>query len=218
MTEQSVSKYYFAILFAAKFGNCLSAEFLNLLPCEGFGEIVHASVSAFGVLLAIFGILWLMESESESCSVVSDSLRPHGLYSPWNSSGQNSRVGSLSLLQGIFPTQRWKPGLPHWGWILYHLNHRGSPWLMETSIQTTFIFTWCSPYFIYFHECCLLPIKPTSWPWMGHDSQLEKHWPSLYNISCRLSSRKPAETLRLRWVSQSQGTLLLSWLSPGVLF
>ena len=36
---------------------------------------------------------------------MSDSLRPHGLYSPWNSLGQNTGVGSLSLLQGIFPTQ-----------------------------------------------------------------------------------------------------------------
>ena len=34
---------------------------------------------------------------------MSDSLRPHGLYSPWNSPGQNAGVGSLSLLQGIFP-------------------------------------------------------------------------------------------------------------------
>ena len=38
-------------------------------------------------------------------SVTSDSLRPHGLYSPWNSPGQNTGVGSLSLFQGIFPTQ-----------------------------------------------------------------------------------------------------------------
>ena len=38
------------------------------------------------------------ESESESHLVLSDSLRPHGLYSPWNSSGQNTGVGSLSLL------------------------------------------------------------------------------------------------------------------------
>ena len=37
--------------------------------------------------------------------VVSDSLRPHGLYSPWNSLGQNTGVGRLFLLQGIFPTQ-----------------------------------------------------------------------------------------------------------------
>ena len=37
--------------------------------------------------------------ESESRSVVSDSLQPHGLYSPWNSPGQNTGVGSLSFLQ-----------------------------------------------------------------------------------------------------------------------
>ena len=41
---------------------------------------------------------------SESRSVTSDSLRPHGLYSPWNFPSQNTGVGSLSLLQGIFPT------------------------------------------------------------------------------------------------------------------
>ena len=50
--------------------------------------------------------------ESGSRSVVSDCLRPHGLYSPWNSPGQNTGVGSLSLLQGIFPTQGSNPGLP----------------------------------------------------------------------------------------------------------
>ena len=50
---------------------------------------------------------------SESCSVVSDSLRPHGLYSPRNSPGQNTGVGSLSLLQGIFPTHGSNPGLPY---------------------------------------------------------------------------------------------------------
>ena len=46
-----------------------------------------------------------------SRSVVSDSLRPHGLYSPWNSPGQNTGVASLSLLQGTFPTQGLNPGL-----------------------------------------------------------------------------------------------------------
>ena len=45
------------------------------------------------------------ENESESCSVMSNSFRPHGLYSPWDSLGQNTGVGSLSLLQRIFPTQ-----------------------------------------------------------------------------------------------------------------
>ena len=45
-----------------------------------------------------------MLEESESRSVVSNSMQPHGLCSPWNSSGQNTGVGSCSLLQGIFPT------------------------------------------------------------------------------------------------------------------
>ena len=38
-----------------------------------------------------------------------DSLRPHGLNSPWSSPGQTTEVGSLSLLQGIFPTQGLEP-------------------------------------------------------------------------------------------------------------
>ena len=52
-------------------------------------------------------------SESESHLFISDSLRPWGLYSPWNSLGQNTGVCSLSLLQRIFPTQGSNPGLPH---------------------------------------------------------------------------------------------------------
>ena len=65
--------------------------------------------------------------ESENYSVVSDSLHPRGLYSPWNSPGQDTGVGSLSLLQGIFPTQGSNPGLWHYSWILYQLSHNGSP-------------------------------------------------------------------------------------------
>ena len=49
-------------------------------------------------------------SKGESCSVVSNSLQPHALYSPWNSLGQNTGAGSCSLLQGIFPTQESNPG------------------------------------------------------------------------------------------------------------
>ena len=103
---------------------------------------------------------------SESCSVVSNSLQPHGLYSPWNSPGQNTGVGkpfpspgdlpnpgidprspslqmdllpakpqgkpkntgvgSLSLLQGIFPTQGSNQGLLHCRQILYQLSYQGS--------------------------------------------------------------------------------------------
>ena len=66
-------------------------------------------------------------NENESHSVMSDSLRSHGLYSPWNSPGQNTGVGSCSLLQGIFPTQGSNPSLPHCRQILYLLTHKGSP-------------------------------------------------------------------------------------------
>ena len=65
--------------------------------------------------------------DGENRSVVSDSLQPHGLYRPRNSLGQNTGVGSLSLLQGIFPAQGLNPGLPHCLRILYQLSHKGSP-------------------------------------------------------------------------------------------
>ena len=69
----------------------------------------------------------LFLKESESRSVVSNSSWPHGLQSPLNSPGRNTGVDSLSLLQGIFPTQGSNTGLPHCRRILYQLSHRGSP-------------------------------------------------------------------------------------------
>ena len=40
---------------------------------------------------------------------------------------KNTGVGSLSLLQGIFPTQKLNQGLLHCRQILYQLSHKGSP-------------------------------------------------------------------------------------------
>ena len=54
-----------------------------------------------------------------------------GLYSPCDSLGQNAAVGSLSLLQGIFPTQGSIPGLLHCRWTLYQLSHKGSSRILE---------------------------------------------------------------------------------------
>ena len=64
-------------------------------------------------------------------SVMSDSLRPHGLQPtrllcPWDFPGNSTRVDCHFLLQGIFPTQRSNPGLPHCKQMLYHLSHQGS--------------------------------------------------------------------------------------------
>ena len=64
------------------------------------------------------------------CSVMSNSLQPHGLsparlLCPWDSPGKNTTVGSHSLLQKIFPTQGSNLGFLHCRWILYCLNHQG---------------------------------------------------------------------------------------------
>ena len=56
---------------------------------------------------------------------MSDCLQPYGLYSPWTSPGQNTGVGSLSLLWGIFLTQELNQGL-------YQLSHQGSPVCLVT--------------------------------------------------------------------------------------
>ena len=69
-----------------------------------------------------------MLSESRSAC---PNLQLHGLYSPWNYLGQNTGVGSLSLLQGIFPTQGLNPGLLHCRQVLYQLSHKGSPRILE---------------------------------------------------------------------------------------
>ena len=60
---------------------------------------------------------------NESHSVVTDSLWPQIL--------QASGVGSLSLLQGIFPTEGLNPGLSHCRWIFYWLSHKWSPRILE---------------------------------------------------------------------------------------
>ena len=74
---------------------------------------------------------------SAGLSVVSGSLRPHGLQParllcPWDSPGKNTGVGSHSLLQGIFLTQVFNLSLPHCRHILHSLSHHGIPGLKET--------------------------------------------------------------------------------------
>ena len=53
------------------------------------------------------------------------------LYSPWNSPGQNTGASSLSLLQGIFPSQGLNSGLLNCRQMLYQLSHKGSPGLFS---------------------------------------------------------------------------------------
>ena len=83
-----------------------------------------------------------------SCSVMSDSLWPHGLQPgrllcPWNSPGKNTGVRCHSLLQGIFLTQGSNLSLPHCWWILYCLSHQGSPASKLRPIKLYFMFYVC---------------------------------------------------------------------------
>ena len=66
---------------------------------------------------------WKKVKVTQWCRTLCNSVN----CSPWNSSGQNTGVGSLSLFQGIFPTQGSNPGLPYSRQILYQLSHKGRP-------------------------------------------------------------------------------------------
>ena len=92
-------------------------------------------ISNMPLALEITKITMGEKGKSESGSVLSNSLRPHGLYSPQNSPGQNTGVGRCSLLQGIFPMQRLDPGHLQCRQILYLLGHKGSPRILEWDLQ-----------------------------------------------------------------------------------
>ena len=70
---------------------------------------------------------------SISDSWLSCGLWPTRLLCPWDSSGKNTGVGCHVLLQGI-PIQGSNLHLLHCRWILYRLNHQGSP-EMEAKIS-----------------------------------------------------------------------------------
>ena len=72
----------------------------------------------------------VLKSESESHSVVSDSVIPWTIKS-MEFSRPEYWSDSLFFLQGIFPTQGSNPGLPHCRWILYQLSHKGKPRILE---------------------------------------------------------------------------------------
>ena len=67
-------------------------------------------------------------SKIECYSVMSDSMQPHGLHSPWNSPGQVLEWVDFPSL-GDLPKPGLNPGLPNWRQILYQLSHKGSPLL-----------------------------------------------------------------------------------------
>ena len=111
---------------------------------SGLTGVMQSSMDAGGLrpqgYLGVTSISACFPSQSVSCSVASDSLRPRGLqpvrlFCPQDSPGKNPGVGCHSLLQGIFPTQGLNLGLLHCRQILYHLNHQGSPLKIQNTSQ-----------------------------------------------------------------------------------
>ena len=70
---------------------------------------------------------------AQSCPTLCDPMdcSPLGSSVHGDSPDKNSGVSGHALLQGIFPTQRSNPGLPHCRWILYHLSHQGNPRMLQ---------------------------------------------------------------------------------------
>ena len=83
-----------------------------------------------GIVSTVLKIIFI-QWPSESHSVVFDSLRPHGLYSPWNSPGQNTRMGSEPFSRGSFQPRNRALRLLHCRRILYQLSHKGSPRILK---------------------------------------------------------------------------------------
>ena len=112
---------------------------------------------------------------------MSDSLRPHGLYSPWNSPGQNTGVGSLSLLQGssqprgraqVFRTaggfsSSWAIGRPVRVWISHTCPRTPPLVFLPTQVITmpwgSLCYSMLSPVICFIHivnsVCVLIPIS-----------------------------------------------------------
>ena len=90
------------------------------LPSMGFfqARVLEWDAIAFSINA---GYTCSIPGECESCTVVSNSATPR------NSPGQNTGLGSFSLLQRIFSTQGSNPGLLHCRQVLYYLSHQGNP-------------------------------------------------------------------------------------------
>ena len=139
-THSSLSVYSFILSISVVLTRPITSpcnRFLShfpwaLTPCT---RLLSPASSRYLLFLATLNWLEIdLFHNSESCSVVFASVWPHGLHSPCNAPGQNTKVGSLSLLQGIFPTQESNPGppVPHCRRIiLYQLSHQGSPRILE---------------------------------------------------------------------------------------
>ena len=112
-------------------GNPLQYSFLeNLLDSGAWWVIVHR-VTKSQTWPKRFSLHTCKDNLDMKVIQSCPTLWSHRLDSPWNSPGQNTGVGSCTLLQGIFPTQILNPGLRHCRQVLCQLSHQGSPSILK---------------------------------------------------------------------------------------
>ena len=84
-------------------------------------------------VMCCVGCAWSLSRVQLFVTPWTDRLCPWGFFRQ-----KNTGVGCHTLLQEIFSTQGLNPGLPHCRWILYHLNHQGSP-ILATKLNNCFV-------------------------------------------------------------------------------
>ena len=158
-------------------------------------------------------------------------------YSPWNSPAQNTGMGSLSLLQGIFPTQGLNLGLPHCRKILYQLSQKGSPRILEwvaypfcsrfswprnwTRVSCTsgrFFSNWASVQFSSVAQLCLTLCDPMNCSIPGlpvHHQLLESTQTHVHWIGDAIQPSHPLSSPSPPALNRSQHQGLFKWVSSS---
>ena len=137
-------------------------------------------------------------------SVMSNSLRPYGLYlarllCPWDSLGKNTGVGSYAPLQGVFLIQRWNPHLFSSVQLLSHVRLFVTPWtaahqasLSITNSQSllklkSIELVMPSNHLILCRPLLLLPSIFPSIRVFSNESVLRIKWPKYWSFSFSIS-------------------------------
>ena len=90
--------------------------------------VIHGPLSTINFFppRSVLRLRWVSEV-AQSCPILCDPMDCSltRFLCPWDSPGENTRVGFHFLLQENFPTQGSNPGLPHCRHPLYPLSHQG---------------------------------------------------------------------------------------------
>ena len=133
-TRDALKPGYAAVLSSSQHHSASMYLFAVVIINWSFSQVLQEVLTGLKFCLVSCLTLSYLQCKEESdvaqlCLTLCDPMdcSPTRLLCPWDFPGKNPGVGCYFLLQGIFPTQRSNPGLPHCGQTLYHLGHHGSP-------------------------------------------------------------------------------------------